>query len=350
MKLGRHENNFDLIRFVAATLVLFSHAYPLSRLGQEPIIALTGYESGGAIGVATFFVISGYLVAASNLRTNDLRQYARNRALRIFPGFIVVVLLAMFCLGPVATTLPAGAYFSDLTTWRYLGNAVMAINHNLPGVFLDNPFPRAVNGSLWTLPYEMTMYVGIGVLGVLGLLDRHLVVAAVAMVGLALAIAVHYGWLLLPRLLGLADPNQFFKLGYFFFAGSLLYLLGDRIRYGWPIAAALTALLVITFGRQTGWVGYLLAWPYLVIYLAQLPGRWARNFGRSGDFSYGMYIYAFPVQQLLVWARPWDGVYAYALAAFCATLPLAVASWHLVEAPALRLKRVQKASVLATPS
>ena len=339
MRLGRHDNNFDLIRFAAAALVLFSHAYPLSGIGPEPILALTGYESGGAIGVATFFVISGYLVAASYLRANDLRQYARNRALRIFPGLIVVVLLAIFGLGPIVTTLPAAEYFSDLTTWGYLGNAVMAINHNLPGVFLDNPFPKAVNGSLWTLPYEMTMYVGIGALGVLGLLGRRPAVAAVAAASLAIAIAVHYGWLVLPRLLGLADPNQFFKLGYFFFAGSLLYLLGDGLRYRWPIAAALTALWVATFGTPVGWVVYLLAWPYLVIYLAQIPSRWAQRFGRYGDFSYGLYIYAFPIQQLLVWSRPWDNVHLYAAAAFCATLPFAVASWHLVEAPALQFKR-----------
>lgn len=339
MRLGRHDNNFDLIRFAAAALVLFSHAYPLSGIGPEPILALTGYESGGAIGVATFFVISGYLVAASYLRASDLRQYARNRALRIFPGLIVVVLLAIFGLGPIVTTLPAAEYFSDLTTWRYLGNVVMAINHNLPGVFLDNPFPKAVNGSLWTLPYEMTMYVGIGALGVLGLLGRRLAVAVVATASLAIAIAVHYGWLVLPRLLGLADPNQFFKLGYFFFAGSLLYLLGDGLGYRWPIAAALTALWVATFGTPVGWVVYLLAWPYLVIYLAQIPSQWAQRFGRYGDFSYGLYIYAFPIQQLLVWSRPWDDVHLYAAAAFCATLPFAVASWHLVEAPALQLKR-----------
>ena len=86
MQLGRHENNFDLIRFAAASLVLFSHAYALSRLDHKPIVALTGYESGGAIGVATFFVISGYLVAASYLRTNDLRQYAKNRGLYLTGG------------------------------------------------------------------------------------------------------------------------------------------------------------------------------------------------------------------------------------------------------------------------
>ncbi len=339
MRLGRHDNNFDLIRFAAAALVLFSHAYPLSGIGPEPILALTGYESGGAIGVATFFVISGYLVAASYLRADDLRRYARNRALRIFPGLIVVVLLAVFGLGPIVTTLPAAEYFSDLTTWRYLGNAAMAINHNLPGVFLDNPFPKAVNGSLWTLPYEMTMYVGIGALGVLGLLRRRTAVAAVALAGLSVAVAIHYGWLVLPRLFGLADPSQFFKLGYFFFAGSLLYVLGDRLSYGWPIALALAALLVATFGRPIGWVVYLLTWPYFVIYLAQVPSRWAHQFGRYGDFSYGLYIYAFPIQQLLVWAQPWQNVHLYALAAFAATMPFAVASWHLVEAPALRLKR-----------
>jgi peptidoglycan/LPS O-acetylase OafA/YrhL len=185
----------------------------------------------------------------------------------------------------------------------------------------------------------MTMYVGIGALGVLGLLGRRLAVAVVATASLAIAIAVHYGWLVLPRLLGLADPNQFFKLGYFFFAGSLLYLLGDGLGYRWPIAAALTALWVATFGTPVGWVVYLLAWPYLVIYLAQIPSRWAQRFGRYGDFSYGLYIYAFPIQQLLVWSRPWDDVHLYAAAAFCATLPFAVASWHLVEAPALQLKR-----------
>ncbi|SBT09295.1 Sugar acetylase [Candidatus Accumulibacter aalborgensis] len=348
MQLGRHENNLDLIRFVAATLVLFSHAYPLSGLNPEPIVALTGYESGGALGVATFFVISGYLVAASYLRANDPWKYARNRLLRICPGLFAVVAMAVFFLGPVVSTLPPAAYFSNATTWRYLANAVMAINHDLPGVFRGNPFPGAVNGSLWTLPYEMAMYVWLGLLGVFGLLRCRTLVAAGVLLGLALAVAIHYEWLLLPRILGLADANQFFKLGYFFFSGTALYLASERIRYDWRIAGLLAGLLALTCGRQIGWVVYLLVWPYLVLFLAQIPSRHSRNFGKHGDFSYGMYIYAFPVQQLLIWAYPWSNVYLYALAAFAVTLPLAVVSWYMIEEPALRLKRKPRLADLAT--
>ena len=113
-------------------------------------------------------------------------------------------------------------------------------------------------------------------------------------------------------------------------------------------AGLLAGLLALTCGRQIGWVVYLLVWPYLVLFLAQIPSRHSRNFGKHGDFSYGMYIYAFPVQQLLIWAYPWSNVYLYALAAFAVTLPLAVVSWYMIEEPALRLKRKPRLADLAT--
>jgi len=183
-------------------------------------------------------VISGYLVAASYLRPNDLRQYARNRALRIFPRLIVVVLLAIFGLGPIVTTLPPRSTSRphDLAVPRQRGDG----DQSQPaGRVPGQPLPEGGE----RLPLDAALRDD----DVRG--DRRARRARAARPAArggggrggrprrrhrrALRLAPP------PRLLGLADPNQFFKLGYFFFAGSLLYLLGDGLRYRWPVAAAL---------------------------------------------------------------------------------------------------------------
>jgi peptidoglycan/LPS O-acetylase OafA/YrhL len=206
-------------------------------------------------------------------------------------------------------------------------------------VFESNPFAGAVNGSLWTLPVEVAMYAVVLALGVCGLLRPRLVAAAwVAFLLMHYRLADALGiskWVLFDAL----PLFHFFKLGAFFVAGSAMYLFRDRLRFHPGIAVALLAALVATVHTPAGPLTMHLALPWLVLHFAQMRVPGLAAFGRHGDFSYGIYVLAFPVQQATIATiGPQAGLAAFVAVSFAITLALSVVSWRLVEAPALRLK------------
>ena len=176
-RLQRRGNNFDVLRLVAASLVLFSHSYALTG-NAEPFAEVSGWTFG-EVGVVMFFAMSGFLIAKSWGDLPQLVPFTVKRALRILPALVVAVSVTVFVIGPLFTTLPLGSYFSDPVTWLYLVRASLLITFfgTLPGVFEDNPYPDAVNGSLWTLPVEACCYALAAALGTLGLLRRSVLLA-----------------------------------------------------------------------------------------------------------------------------------------------------------------------------
>jgi len=336
----RRPNNFDLLRFVAATLVLVDHCHPLT--GRASRAGPFGYESLGGFAVAVFFVISGFLVAASWQRAPRILTFVVKRVLRIFPAYAAVVAVCALVLGPLLSDLAPRAYFQHNQTWSYFRNLTFFdLRYSLPNVFATNPFPHAVNGSIWTLPIEVTMYIALAVLGCIGLMRRSLVTV------LAVVLAVvWFGWAAQLR----AMPPLYFNvlmtaytvhLALWFFLGSTLWVWHDQIRYRSDAAVALVALLWATEGTRAGLILLHFAVPYLVIWAAGLPVGWMNRFGRRGDFSYGMYLYAFPVQQTLTMygGAQWPLAFYFA-ASFIITLICAVASWHCIEHPALHVKEL----------
>jgi peptidoglycan/LPS O-acetylase OafA/YrhL len=310
------KNSFDLMRVAAAMLVIFHHCFVLT--GRAPP-SLGAIKDLGGLGVGVFFVISGYLVTASFERSASVGDYMVKRGLRIAPALIVVLLLTAFVLGPLVTTLSPAAYVVRPEPWLYvLRNTLLyPVTYTLPGVFEGNPFPGAVNGSLWTLRLEFTCYLGIAALGVARLLTLP-VVAGLALAAAGAFLVIEH---VLPhgadgealRLIELAARNGFLFLG-----GAWLHLWG-RGPGRW--ATGLSALLLLT----PFWI---IGLPAVVLALGQLRGP-----RLPADLSYGLYIYAFPLQQLLAS----KGLLTFP-AALLATLPFAIASWYLVERPALKLK------------
>ncbi len=335
--MNRDDNRFDYLRLLAAWLVLFSHCYPLGgRPANEPLASTLGIDTLGGVGVSIFFVLSGYLVAQSIERSRDLRDFARRRALRIFPALIVVCLLCVLALGPMVTTLPLAQYFTDPGTWSYLRTATgWSIKYQLPGVFADNPAGNAVNGSLWSLPDEIRCY---------------LVLALASLVPVALRFKALAALLALAVLLALrpeAQSAKFAGLGYFLNKLGFLFALGacwaawahrftPRSWMGPPLV--LGALLLLPRGMPQLLL-FELGLGITVLWLA-LYGRWLPRIpSRWGDWSYGLYLYAFPVQQALAHARLHEVSFvSYVLASTLVTVVFAGLSWHLVEKPALRWK------------
>ncbi|QGZ30632.1 acyltransferase family protein [Stutzerimonas stutzeri] len=331
----RDANNFDFLRLFAASAVVIGHCYWLSGAGDiEPVRLFTGSMDTADIAVNLFFVMSGFLIAGSWMNSRSALDFAAKRALRIFPALGVSILFTTLVIGPLATRLPLDDYLLDNQTLRYLGNMVLVTQFHLPGVFSDNPFPVTVNGSVWTLPYEVLMYASLMVMGLIKAFGRVTVLAVPAALML-----IHFH--LAPGL-GLDSDilRKSTRLGMFFFFGSALYLYRPHLPWNWKIALGLLSLSLLTARTELWLYTHVLTLPYLTIYLAHLQVPALSGFGRYGDFSYGIYIFSFPIQQLLMhWFSPQLPLGAFMAISLLASVGVAVLSWHWMESPALRLKR-----------
>jgi peptidoglycan/LPS O-acetylase OafA/YrhL len=336
------DNNFNLIRFIAAALVLYSHSYPIALgIGHADPLYRTIGMSWGTIAVDVFFVTSGFLIAGSFFSRASLTAFVWARVLRIYPALIVALLFCVFVVGLAFTTLPAYDYLSDPKTHRFLTKNVTllsAIRYHLPGVFADLPYPKAVNGSLWTLPYEIEMYAWLAILGSAlryahGRFGWHVVKPSflvIALTALAASLADHFH----PF-----ESTHFIRLFCMFFLGVGVYVYRGHIYLSTRLFLAFTVVLLLSTADQDAFfVVYSLTLPYLVFYAAYVPSGAIRRFNQAGDYSYGIYIYAFPVQQSVAHLMPGVSVPTLLLAAFAATLVLAYLSWHLIEKQCLSRK------------
>ena len=333
------DNNFNLVRFIAASLVIFSHSYPIA-LGQgtpEPPTEWIGMSAGN-IAVSIFFVVSGFLVSKSFCDRNNVFTFFYARCLRIFPALIVAVLSSVFIVGVLFTQLPLLDYFSDPKTYKYILKnitlIVFSLQYELPGVFSNNIYPAAINGSLWTLPAEFRMYLLIALLGFIGILRRDwlfnlFIVGAVA----GYFYTDHYV---------IALSAEVWRLAAFFLAGTFCYINRKVIPLNGYV---LLGILVITVGVwQTPYFrfAFSLFLIYATFWFSFVPSGRIRLFNRIGDYSYGIYIYAFPIQQMIAASYPGIQPLEMGVWAFLATLLCSYFSWHWVEKPALNLKLKMK--------
>ena len=338
MSLNRDDNRFDTLRLLAAWLVLLSHCFPLgARSHSEPLLSTLGIDTLGGVGVGIFFVLSGYLVTLSLQRSPHVLEFARRRSLRIYPGLIAVCLLSVGLLGPLLTSWPTAAYWQHPLTWSYLWTAgAWDIHYPLPGVFSNNPLAHAVNGSLWSLPYEITCYLALAGLSLLpGALRLKVALAAAVLVAMLLA---------RPSSLDPFTPFRGLdyyhsKLGLLFALGAVFACWRTQVRPTfWPAIALLAAALWLPHGVWQLLL-YVTGLGTLTLWLA-LNGKWLpRVPPRMGDWSYGAYLYGFPVQQVLAHFRLHETHFAgYVVACTVVTFALAGLSWHLVEKQAMRWK------------
>jgi peptidoglycan/LPS O-acetylase OafA/YrhL len=334
---GRRRNNFDLLRLTAAIAVLVSHSFVLSGHPEPAIGAL----NVGTIAVFVFFAISGFLITRSWDHEPRLGAFLAKRVLRIFPALIVVVVLVALVAGPLLTSLSAGSYFDAHATWTYVfKNVVLVEQFHLPGVFTHNPFGSAVNGSLWTLPTEFRAYLFIALLGVLTILPKRRAVLAI------FAFVYVLGLVAPAHTRALLGTLMFYRV---FLVGALLYLYREEIPRSPVAAAGLIVAWIVLSGTSAGVAVATVAISYAAIVLAYEKPVLTR-LTAHGDFSYGTYLWAFPVQQTI--AHLWHHVTSLEmiLVSLPITVLLAIASWRLVEGPALTLKRRVARSAAPQPA
>lgn len=324
------DNNLNLIRMIAAFAVLVSHAWPIALGPQavQPLKALTG-QTLGTLSVWVFFAISGYLITLSFVRTDDVPRFVLARARRLIPGLIVSVIFVAFVIGPIVTTLPLAAYLSDPATGSFLWrNVLMAMpQFHLPGVFETQPYTDVV-GSIWTLFYEVLCYVGVLIVGMMGLLHKRRAMA-VGVVIYAVAWLSMTGTGLHPKLTALH------QLSLPFIIGMAFYLWRDRVPLHGAIAMLGFLPAILLHDTVCAVPAFVIAISYATFWLAYVPGGIIRAYNKVGDYSYGLYIYAFPLQGLAVWLVPGQGPWLNIAIATPLTLICAVASWHVVERPAM---------------
>ncbi len=315
---------FDGLRFLAALGVVVSHSFPLTGT-PEPLERVTrGQWSIGAVCVAAFFCISGFLITQSADRTSAPLRFVEKRALRIMPALLVTVLVTVFVIGPAFTESGLRSYFHATATWRYIGLAFFLPNNGLlPGVFPQNPLPGAMNGSLWTLRYEVVCYAAVGCLVYLAKARSALPYILLAVLGLTLETVRGFQVVSMPHVLN------------FFLLGSIFYWLRDRIPVAIPPVIAALGLAVFAMPFPLLRPVTTIAMSYAIIGIGYLGSNLKVLHHR--DYSYGLYLWAFPVQQMWVHfhlMRWWADV----LASVPIVMVLAMLSWHFVEKPAKALK------------
>ncbi len=336
------DNNFNLMRFIAASLVLFSHSFALKAGTGEagPLFGIIGMTAGG-IAVDLFFITSGFLITYSYFSRNNLLAFVWARILRIYPALIVATLFSVFVVGLYFTTYSAQAYLFNTQTLQYVAKSItlfFGVDFYLPGLFLDVPYSGVVNASLWTLPYEVRIY---AILTFLLLFITYISqrIALINAKNTILLIAVVSVGLNIWNNLQLDPPVQFIRLFSLFFVGAAFYLWRDHIRLSskW-LYFGLPLLLLSAMNQNLFFVVYSLLLPFIVFYIAYVPSGGVRQFNRLGDYSYGIYIYAFPVQQSLLVVMPDISVALMIVSSFLITLFLSVLSWHLIEKRFLKMK------------
>jgi peptidoglycan/LPS O-acetylase OafA/YrhL len=298
--------------------------------------------------VFTFFAISGFLVAGSYDRSHTIAAWVLARAVRIFPGLAVVLLLTAFVLGPLVTTLPLSAYFTHPLTLSYVPNTLSLVlrQTELPGVFQTGPHTEDVNGSLWTLPYEVMCYVAVLGVGLAGAFRSRRALAAVTGVYLVVIAAT----VVLPSV-----PVPLWRLvrelGPPFACGVAIYFARSWLLLSpWVLLGLALGTYSLSGTLLYDW-SFVLTLSYGTFVLAYLPGGWIRRYNSVGDYSYGVYIYAFPIQLAMTQAFGPIGPLQNILISTPIVLVLACLSWHFVENPALtwmrRRQQRKQAVVLA---
>jgi peptidoglycan/LPS O-acetylase OafA/YrhL len=357
------DNNLDFLRLFFAVLVIFSHSYPLGTGTEalEPMMRLThGQTTLGTVAVDAFFIISGFLITNSFLRSRSMPSYFRKRVARIYPAFLVCVLFCVVVVGPLGGA--ALSYMGHIShILRFAGSAAVLQLGPSGHAFIHNRRGE-INGSLWSVSYEFGCYIGVALLGVWGLVRKRVVVLTLLVASLLFLLSAFL-------LVNVWRPGGHFwthvlgntylwertllraPLIPMYLSGMVFYLYRERIRHNSGLALLAVAVLIVSCFVPYSWmICFPIFGTYLIFWFGFHPRVRIHHFARFGDFSYGTYLYAFPIQQLIVQLH--GGALSplpLFLYATPPTLLVAVLSWHGVEKWFLspRRRRGEDAPILA---
>ncbi|HEJ8089440.1 TPA: acyltransferase [Serratia liquefaciens] len=345
--LMRENNNLDLIRLLCAYFVIYSHSFALSPSPGDVdlLLKLTGIEYIAFSGVAvkTFFLISGILVTNSLLTTKNITKFVISRFLRVFPAFFTVVVLSALVIGPILTTWPPSAYLSKFTTWHYISKTLsLDIQYTLPGVF-DKNTTQAVNGSLWTIPFEVKAYFYLLVIYILsiplGIYKKYFI--GIVSIAIFLEPLTPFKGMLIAK----SDDPSIYELYPFFAFGCLLALAKDKIKIGVYLPIIFGAIYILHSSETYKIMFFYLSASTLLLYASSL--KIIKKIKFKHDISYGVYLWAFPTQQVISSIYPGQPYLNMSLAIMITTI-IAYVSSIFIESPAMNLRHKIKVSPSVT--
>lgn len=363
---GLKRNNFDLIRLLLAIAVLFSHSfaiyYGMEGIAREPLLIITlGQMTLGAVAVNCFFIISGFLILNSFLHSSSVKSYLRKRVLRICPGFIVAFLLSVFffaLLGTIhyqKTISNWTAYFQALPIKRLVYEFILFKQPGYSLCFPNMPLPNVINGSLWTIQYELICYMALPVLGIAGALKRKWMGFAMLLLFYLLMLLqdltsffvfeTHPGM----RYLNLNNVPRLFT---YFFSGMCVYLYRTAIPRNIVLVFFSVAALALSSRIAHAFnLIFPIAGTYLLFYIAYSRKIRLYDFANRGDLSYGVYLYAWPIQELvLYYLHSSISLYQFFFISLLITLLTAYFwSWKCIEKPFMKWKNPRRHGFETSP-
>ena len=336
---GSHDNNFGVLRLAFASMVIISHV-PEQLDGdrhRELLLNLFHTISFGDLAVDFFFMISGYLITLSWRSGHRAIDFLWRRVRRIYPAFLVVSLIGFLVVSPLV-----GARLSDLTPRAIavdIARLMLLCSIDAPGAFPHMP-SSLMNASVWTLRYEFRCYLLVMLLGAIGFLGRRWLILAGAALLLAGALMPPIGDLppVLTNTFGW--PHETMRLTGLFLAGASFLLFRDRIPWDAKLAALALAMMILLLFTPLAETGVAIFGGYAVFWLAtELKSPWLARINNRTDLSYGVYLYAWPIANTVIYFAPKIPVVILGLSTLAGALGMAALSWILIEKPALSLKR-----------
>lgn len=325
--LKRGNNNLDLFRLIAACMVILGHAYALlPGNGSDVIGNFLGFDYSGSLAVKIFFFISGMLVTSSLLQKQSIPEYVSARFFRIWPALIAVLAITTFILGPLVTTLSAGDYFSNPDTYKYfLHHIFMQYDSAPPGVFQSSPVP-ALNGSLWTIPLEVFAYVLLASTFIVGKWLKN--PRPIILMGcIFIIINQMFGSAVLFT--NTADNLEIAMLGPCFAIGAIFALYKDKIDINLAVAAGLWLMYFLFRHTQFNYYLFYPAIFYSMLFVASLES--IKNIKLPFDASFGIYLWGWPVQQIMVYYFSQYGVIFNQTSSIIIAIIMGSLSWLLIE-------------------
>lgn len=341
--LEQGNNNFDFLRLIGAFLVFFGHAVLIT---QPSILKFEDGIAFGVLGVNIFFILSGFLITKSWFSSGSSALFLKKRILRIYPALIFTILFSVLIIGPIGTFLTVNTYFHAPGTLSYLNNIFLVklldLKDNvLPGVFVFNKLPLIVNASLWTIPVEVGCYMLVLFFGLRKLFRKRIIflLLLASLLFLSIMITLRNEFQLYLQTNFRPPIFDIIRLTTYFFSGIVLYLYREIIviskKYFYIIILILASSIWFNY---FGLLSYFLL-PVVVIFVPLLNFNFPKKITRYGDFSYGFYLFAFPVQQTVAYLLGKDlSLWQHLLFSFFPIMFLAILSWNFIEKPFLKLK------------